>query len=48
MLAKKRDKKEHAKEEAKFDTKYRMSLNFDLFVGDDTGLIKKVKMMYNY
>jgi hypothetical protein len=30
------------------DLKHRMNLNFNLFVGDDTGLIKKVKMVYNY
>lgn len=25
-----------------------MGLNFTAFVGDDTGLIKKIKLMYNY
>jgi hypothetical protein len=28
--------------------KYRMGLNFNVYVGDDTGLLKKVKMMYSY
>ena len=26
----------------------RKNIKFDIFVGDDTGLLKKVKMIYNY
>ena len=44
---KKRESK-HATKEEKLDLKHRMNINFNLFVGDDTGLIKKVKMVYNY
>ena len=42
MECKKRDKK--IEDEAKL----RKKLQFDLYVGDDTGLLKKVKMLYNY
>jgi hypothetical protein len=34
--------------EVVLEKKYRMGSNFTCFVGDDTGLIKKVKLMYNY
>jgi hypothetical protein len=34
--------------EVELAKKYRMAINFSVFAGDDTGLIKKVKMMYNY
>ena len=26
----------------------RKNIKFDIWVGDDTGLLKKVKMLYNY
>lgn len=42
MESKKRDKK------LEEDAKLRKNLKFDIFVGDDTGLLKKVKMLYNY
>jgi len=53
---KKRDIKAADKSEEKIDKKekeepekkHRMGLNFNLYVGDDTGLIKKVKMVYSY
>jgi hypothetical protein len=34
--------------ETNIEKKYRMAVNFNVYAGDDTGLIKKVKMMYNY
>jgi hypothetical protein len=45
MECKKRDKKDKKIED---EAKLRKKLQFDLYVGDDTGLIKKVKMLYNY
>lgn len=47
---KKRDKKHSEKKEQEvvLDKKYRMALDFNLLVGDDTGLIKRVKMAYSY
>jgi hypothetical protein len=33
---------------AEKDTSLRMNLDFKLLIGDDTGLIKSVKMKYNY
>lgn len=38
--------KEEKKDE--LEQKHRMGLNFNLFIGDDTGLIKKVRMLYSY
>jgi len=38
---KKRDKKEDK-------SGYRMTKKFGIYVGDDTGLLKKVAMSYNY
>ena len=44
-----KDKTESTKEEeVKLALKYRMGINFNMYVGDDTGLMKKVKMVYNY
>ena len=44
----KTEKDAKKEEEVKIDSKYRMALNFNLYIGDDTGLIKRVKMLYNY
>lgn len=52
--SKKRDIKTTTKEQAEnkepkeLEKKHRMGLNFNMYVGDDTGLVKKVRMIYSY
>ena len=41
-------RKKKESEEVKLESKYRMNINFTALAGDDTGLIKKVRMAYNY
>ena len=44
---KRRDEKAKAKK-AQAGTDYRISKKLDMLVGDDTGLLKKVKINYSY
>ena len=36
------------REEKQLEPKLRQKMEFNVMVGDDTGLMKKVKMIYNY
>jgi hypothetical protein len=41
-------KKRDLKEKSAAKEKYRITKKLSMFVGDDTGLLKKVALMYNY
>jgi hypothetical protein len=44
----KADHKDTPQETIDKDLKYKNKVNFTMLVGDDTGLLKKVHMVYNY